>query len=183
MKETPGSCGGWSRPRQGLTQLRIRLVLIITVLACLGMVSCDETGKERAPVDVPRVGGSYGSGETSLASGLAKPEHAPRHGGIVHSVDVYRVEIVPSPLEVWLYDRRGDPLPLDDVSGRLVVYSEDEVHPYRLEREEEHFSPIEPVTLPDTGSAFVELTIDQQPIDVALALPLRSQSPEPPDVD
>ena len=65
---------------------------------------------------------------------------------------------------------------MNEVDGRIVIYTEGERHPYALVAEEQRLSPVESVTLPAEGSAFVELTIGKRALDVAFTLPLVTDS-------
>ncbi len=161
------------------------LVLVIAVaFSCngsdesAGRAATNSTNREihaDLPAE-PRAGATTGdpSAPWEGASGIAPHEHEPQHGGVVRSVDVYHVELTKKPVQVWLYDRRGNSLPVDDLDGQLVVYSGNERHPYTLAESGDHLAPVEPVSLPDEGSAFVELTLEKQTFDVAYELPLES---------
>lgn len=160
--------------------LYTRFFLMVMMIAGVTAISCDQETVESEdvihetlpadPQHPPDVGANR---PEEGVSGIAPHQHDPRHGGVVRSVDVYHVELVQEPLQIWLYDRRGHPLPLDDVAGQIVVYADDERHPYPLEVDGNHLSPIEPVSLPDRGRAFLELTIGKQSIDAAFGLPLQ----------
>lgn len=161
-----------------------RLVLPVAVVAVLALgLGCSGDSRDdadRIHASTPaesQPGGGEASGPGRSPSGIVAHEHEPRHGGVVRSVDVYHVEVVADPIAVWLYDRRGNPVPLDDVDGQLVVYSEDRRSPVLLERSEGRLAPIEEFELPDSGTAFVELTVGKQPVDVALTLPLTAPPP------
>lgn len=145
--------------------------------------SCDRRSEEtvsedsihvQRPAQAPGPAGGGASTPAEGASGVPPHQHDPEHGGTVRSVDVYHVEVVPSPVQVWLYDRRGNPLKVDGVAGQIVIYSEDERRPVELRPTGEHFAPVEEITFPQEGIAFVELTIGKQSIDVAFELPLES---------
>ena len=173
------------RDEPSAVQTMFRYVGIMLLVSASAAISCDRgdqetngTGQvdhaasERLPMAASPDPGDPASGR----SGIARHQHQPEHGGVVRSVDVYHVEVVADPVAVWLYDRRGDRLPMDDLEGQVVVYSGDQRHPLALQRHGDHLAPIEPFVLPDEGSAFVELTLGKQSIDVAYDLPLDTSS-------
>lgn len=165
-------------------------VSIVALMLLVGIsISCNESSAERSsesaggarihdelPADLrPEATTGNASVPSEGTSGIAPHQHQPKHGGIVRSVDVYHVELTQNPMQVWLYDRRGEQFPIDGLEGQIVVYSGDQRHPYTLQFRGDHLAPIEPVDLPDEGSAFVELTLDKQTIDVAYELPLEAE--------
>lgn len=162
----------------------LRICLVVAMLAAVTALSCNQQEEETSlpedevhfnlpatPEHPPDAGAST---PPEGVSGIPPHQHEPQHGGVVRSVDVYHVEVSQNPVEIWLYDRRGHPLPLDDVEGLLVIYAEGKRQPYPLRVEDRHLSPEEQVTLPDSGMAFVELTVGRQSIDAAFNLPLGS---------
>lgn len=165
--------------------LVVRCFLIVVMMVGVTIVSCDQTDThssskdlihDELPSDAGRQGDVGATRPEEGLSGIPPHEHEPRHGGVVRSVDVYHVELVQDPLEIWLYGRRGHLLPMDDVEGQIVVYADDKRHPYPLEVVGDHLSPREAVDLPDEGDAFLELTIGKHSIDAAFELPLDSQA-------
>ncbi|MDX1582392.1 MAG: hypothetical protein R3338_02220 [Thermoanaerobaculia bacterium] len=167
-----------------MNRLIPRPILIALLVTAIGSTSCD-TRLENRRTD------SHGEDEieqTSISrddasldprpdpgegvSGMVAPVLDPRHGGVVKAVDVYFVEVVPEPLEVWLYDRHGSPVAMEGIEGQIVVYTEEERHPHSLSVEGSHLSPPRTSTLPAQGTLFVELTIGERPLDVAFTLPL-----------
>lgn len=142
-----------------------RSILVSTMIAAVTAFSCDQRNPSlEAPVQ---------SVHSEQNADVESPESpAPEHGGVVQSVDEYHVEIVPEPVEIWVYDRHGAPLPIDEIEGRIVIYADDDRRPYELEATGARFTPAEPFTLPMQGSAFVELTIGSHAIDVAFELPI-----------
>lgn len=168
----------------------LRTLFLLAALAAVTVLSCGERSpgssadrSVHSELPAPAEGGDSGAPRRPHqgASGLARHEHEPEHGGTVRSVDVYHVEVVEDPVRVWLYDRRGNPLPLEGVEGQIVIYSGDARYPHTLQVRGSQLAPIEPVTLPDEGSAFVELTIGKQSIDAAFELPLDSAGSASPD--
>ena len=162
-----------------------RFFLMMMVIAGVTVISCNQETAESSSNDVihetlpadPQQPPDVGADRPEEGiSGIAPHQHDPRHGGVVRSVDVYHVELVQEPLEIWLYDRRGHPLPMDDVEGQIVIYVNDARHPYPLEVVGNRLSPVESVSLPNRGRAFLELTIGKQSIDAAFELPLRADA-------
>ena len=163
--------------------LLLRGVLVVLLLVGVTTASCergrDETSAEDpihrpSPAEVRTPSEGEAATPAEVISGIAPHEHDPEHGGTVRSVDVYHVEVVRTPVQVWLYDRRGKPLEVADVAGQIVIYSDDQRRPVDLRPAGEYLSPAEEITFPQEGIAFVELTIGKQSIDVAFELPLGS---------
>lgn len=157
--------------------------VILAVIVLSTVASCKQNDSTRQgaklvdsgrPVEAAPVPGDRRS------KAIAGERQEPLHGGVVHSVDVYHVEVVQRPFEVWLYDRNGQEIPASRADGRVVLYRDEGTESWPLEGDDRLRAGSE-IDLPPDGMAFLELTVDEQPIDIALRL--GSETSEPADAN